>query len=130
MRISRAIFRFLLGAFFVLAGLNHFVNPAFYLRIMPPYLPWHTFLVYLSGFFEIALGLMVVIPKLTRIAAWGLIALLIAVFPANVHMAMNPNLYPDINPIILWLRLPLQAVLVAWAYWYTRPRIQQVSNAS
>ena len=130
MRISRAIFRFLLGAFFVLAGLNHFVNPAFYLRIMPPYLPWHTFLVYLSGFFEIALGLLVIVPKLTRIAAWGLIALLIAVFPANIHMAMNTNLYPDINPIILWLRLPLQAVLIAWAYWYTRPRIQQVSNAS
>ena len=130
MRISRIIFRFLFGAFFVLAGLNHFVNPAFYLRIMPPYLPWHTFLVYLSGFFEIALGLLVIVPKLTRIAAWGLIALLIAVFPANIHMAMNTNLYPDINPIILWLRLPLQAVLVAWAYWYTRPRIQQVSNAS
>ncbi len=130
MRISRIIFRFLFGALFVLGGLNHFVNPAFYLRIMPPYLPWHSFLVYLSGFFEIALGLMVVIPKLTRIAAWGLIALLIAVFPANVHMAMNANLYPDINPVILWLRLPLQAVLVAWAYWYTRPRIQQASNAS
>ena len=121
MGISRAIFRFLFGAFFVLAGLNHFVNPAFYLRIMPPYLPWHTFLVYLSGFFEIALGLLVIVPKLTRIAAWGLIALLIAVFPANIHMAMNTNLYPDINPIILWLRLPLHAVLVVWAYWYTRP---------
>ncbi len=130
MRISRTIFRFLFGALFVLAGLNHFVNPVFYLRIMPPYLPWHTFLVYLSGFFEIALGLLVIVPKLTRIAAWGLIALLIAVFPANIHMAMNTNLYPDINPIILWLRLPLQAVLIAWAYWYTRPRIQQVSNAS
>lgn len=123
MRVLKAILKYLLCVFFVVAGLNHFVNPAFYLKIMPPYLPLHHFLVYLSGFFEIALGLLILIPVWTRSAAWGLIALLIAVFPANLHMALNPELYPEINPIALWLRLPLQAVFIAWAYWFTRPEI-------
>lgn len=120
----KIILKYLLGVFFVLAGLNHFINPAFYLKSMPPYLPWHHFLVYLSGVFEIALGVLVLVPPFTRIAAWGLIALLIAVFPANIQMAINPQLYPDINPLALWLRLPLQAVFIAWAYWYTRPAAQ------
>ena len=124
MRRLKIILKYLLCVFFVLAGLNHFVNPIFYLKAMPPYLPWHPFLVYLSGFFEIALGVMVIINRFTRIAAWGLIALLIAVFPANIQMAIHPELYPDINPIALWLRLPLQAVFIAWAYWYTRPANQ------
>jgi uncharacterized membrane protein len=110
-----------LGVFFIVAGLYHFINPDFYLTIMPPYLPWHLFLVYLSGFFEIVLGGMLLVAKFMRIAAWGMIALLVAVFPANIHMATNPELYPDINPVLLWIRLPLQAVMVAWAYWHTRP---------
>ena len=121
MRKLKIILKYLLCVFFVAAGLNHFISPDFYLKIMPPYLPWHLFLVYLSGFFEVALGVLLLIPAFTRIAAWGLIALLIAVFPANIHMATNPELYSDISPLALWLRLPLQAVLIAWAYWYTRP---------
>lgn len=121
MRQLKIILKYLLCVFFVLAGLNHFINPAFYLKMMPPYLPWHLFLVYLSGFFEIALGVMLLVPALTRVAAWGLIALLVAVFPANVQMAINPQLYPDLHPLVLWLRLPLQAVFMAWAYWHTRP---------
>lgn len=87
--------------------------------MMPPYLPWPLFLVYLSGILEIILGIMVIVPKLTRIAGWGLITLLIAVFPANIHMALNPDLFPSISPIALWIRLPFQAVFIAWAYWYT-----------
>ena len=121
MRTLKIILKYLLCVFFVLAGLNHFINPAFYLKMMPPYLPWHLFLVYLSGFFEVALGVLLLVPALTRVAAWGLIALLVAVFPANVQMAINPQLYPDIHPLALWLRLPLQAVFIAWAYWHTRP---------
>jgi uncharacterized membrane protein len=124
MRRLKIILKYLLCVFFVLAGLNHFLNPAFYQKSMPPYLPWHLFLVYFSGFVEIALGVLLLAPAFTRIAAWGLIALLIAVFPANIQMAINPQLYPDINPLALWLRLPLQAVFIAWAYWYTR-RAQQ-----
>ena len=123
MRLLKIVLKYLICVFFLLAGINHFINPDFYLKIMPPYLPWHLFLVYLSGFFEIALGGMILVPALTRVAAWGLITLLIAVFPANIHMAVNPGLYPDLSPIALWLRLPLQGVLIAWAYWYTRPDV-------
>ncbi|MBA3246820.1 MAG: DoxX family membrane protein [Pyrinomonadaceae bacterium] len=119
------VLKYLLGVFFVLAGLNHFINPDFYLKIMPPYLPWHLFLIYLSGFCEIVLGVMLLIPRYTRVAAWGMIALLVAVFPANIHMAVNSELYPNIHPVALWFRLPLQAVFIAWAYWYTRRGIQQ-----
>src|SRR4051812_49124271 len=123
MRVLKIILKYLLCVFFVLAGLNHFINPAFYLKMMPPYLPSHLLLVYLSGFFEIVLGVIILVPALTRVAAWGLIVLLIAVFPANIHMAINPRLFPDINPSALWLRLPLQAVFIAWAYWFARPDI-------
>ena len=125
MRVLKIFLKYLLCVFFVLAGLNHFINPAFYLKIMPPFLPSHLLLVYLSGFFEMVLGGMILVSALTHIAAWGLIVLLIAIFPANIHMAINPQLYPEINPVVLWLRLPLQAVFIAWAYWLAQPDIQQ-----
>ena len=88
---------------------------------MPPYLPWHLLLVYLSGFFEIVLGILLLLPKVKHMAAWGLIALLVAVFPANIHMAVNHDLFPEYGAITLWLRLPLQLVLIALCYWYTLP---------
>lgn len=117
----KLVLKWLLGLLFILAGINHFVHPGFYVAIMPPYLPWHLELVYLSGLFEVVLGVLLLIPRTTVLAAWGLIALLVAVFPANLHMAMNPELFPAISPVILWSRLPLQGVFIAWAYWYTRP---------
>src|SRR5262245_45547889 len=120
MRWLRPVMRWLLALLFVLAGVNHFRDPTFYVRIMPPYLPWHLPLVYVSGACEIALGVLLVIPRTSRLAAWGLIALLVAVFPANVHMAMNPQDFPKFSPAALYVRLPLQVVLVAWAYWFTR----------
>src|SRR6187549_2287017 len=105
--------RYLLGVFFIAAGINHFVNPAFYVAIMPPYLPWQSQLVFVSGMAEVALGFLLLF---RRWAAWGLIALLVAVFPANVHMALHPELYPSISPLLLWLRMPLQPMLIAWAW--------------
>ncbi|MDT5295234.1 MAG: hypothetical protein QOJ76_2114 [Acidobacteriota bacterium] len=119
MKIAKLILKYLFALFFASAGVNHFINTAFYLKIMPPYLPWHLPLVYLSGVFEIALGVMLLMPRFTRAAGWGLIALLIAVSPANVHMAVNAELYPEYSVAALWLRLPLQLVLIAWAYSYT-----------
>jgi uncharacterized membrane protein len=119
LRKVKPILRYLLGVLFVLAGINHFINPNFYLKIMPPYLPWHLPLVYLSGLFEVALGVLLLIPKFTRLAAWGLIALLLAVFPANIHMAINHQLFPEFSPIALWLRLPLQFLFIGLCYWYT-----------
>ncbi|MGH9945193.1 MAG: DoxX family protein [Pyrinomonadaceae bacterium] len=118
--------RYLFGGLFILAGVNHFVNPEFYLRIMPPYLPWHPALVLLSGIAEIILGALLLFRRYAAFAGWGLIALLIAVFPANLHMAMHPELYPTISPLALWLRLPLQGVLIAWAYWYTRAESHEI----
>ena len=120
MRTCKLILKYLLGLLFVAAGLNHFINPDFYLKIMPPYLPWHLFLVYVSGIVEAFLGAALLIRRSARLAAWGLIALLVAVFPANIHMALNPDLYPEYNRALLWARLPVQAVLMAWVYWYTR----------
>ncbi len=113
----KIIFKYLLSFFFFAAGINHFVNPDFYIRIMPPYLPWHLELVYLSGFFEIALGLLVMIPRYTRLAGWGLIALLIAIYPANIHMAVNSHLYPEVPAAFHLIRLPLQLVFIAWVWW-------------
>ena len=120
MRFCKGLMKWLLGLLFVLAGVNHFLRPDFYTGIMPPYLPWHRELVFLSGVCEVTLGVLLVVPRFTPLAAWGLIALLIAVFPANVHMALHPTLYPEFSPLVLWLRLPLQGVLIAWAYWFTR----------
>ena len=121
MQKIKLILKYLFAVFFILAGFNHFINTAFYLRIMPPYLPWHLLLVYLSGIIEIVLGILLLIPKFTRMAAWGMIALLVAVFPANIHMAVNHELYPEYSVTPLWIRLLLQFVLIAWAYWYTLP---------
>lgn len=120
MRIVKIVLKWIFGIAFVFAGANHFIDPDFYLKIMPPYLPWHLFLVYLSGAFEIILGILLLIPRTKKLAAWGLILLLIAVFPANIHMAINPQLYPDLNPLLIYLRLPLQLVLIAWAFWFTK----------
>jgi uncharacterized membrane protein len=83
------IFRVLFAAFFVVAGVTHFTNRDFFTSIVPPYLPWPEMLVYVSGVAEMVLGVMLLVTATMRLAAWGLIALLIAVFPANIHMAMN-----------------------------------------
>ena len=110
-----------LAAFFVVAGANHFVKPDFYVGIMPPYLPAHLELVYLSGFFEILGGLGVLVPKTRVVAGRGLILLLMAVYPANIHMALHPELFPTIPVFALYARMPAQVFFVAWAYWATRP---------
>ena len=116
----KLILKWLLAIALVLAGINHFLNPAFYLRMMPPVLPAPLFLIYLSGVFEVALGILLLIPKFTRFAALGLLVLLVAVFPANLYMALNTELFPEFSPSALYMRLPFQLVLIAWAFWYTR----------
>lgn len=113
----KTILRWLFALIFVAAGILHFVRSDVFVRIVPPFLPFALFLVYLSGIFELVLGVMLLIPKYTRRAAWSLIALLIAVFPANIYMTLNPQLFPDVSPVLLYLRLPFQFVLIAWAYW-------------
>ena len=118
---TKIVARYLLGLLFIAAGLNHFWHTAFYMAMMPPYLPWHLALVCFSGLAEIALGALVLFKRWQGVAGWALIALCVAVFPANLYMALNPALFSQFTPAGLWLRLPLQAVVIVWAYWATRP---------
>jgi uncharacterized membrane protein len=121
MQKVKLVLKILMAAFYIYAGVRHFRYPAFYLRMMPPYLPAHEWLNYISGAAEIILGLLLLVPRWSRWAAWGVIALLVAVFPANMQMALHPEQFTEFRPVFLYLRLPLQLVLIAWAYWHTRP---------
>lgn len=111
---------YLMSAIYTLAGILHFVKPRMYLKIMPPYMPAPLFLVYFSGVAEIAGGLGLLIEPLRAAAAWGIIALLIAVFPANVYMYQKGGAAFRIPQWVVVCRLPLQLVLIAWAYWHTK----------
>jgi uncharacterized membrane protein len=114
-----------ISLFFIVAGILHFVMPYFYLRMIPPPWPFPLVLVYLSGALEIALGALFFLPESRRVAAWGLIALLVAVFPANVHIALHPEIFPHlIPPSIYWARLPLQLVFIVWIWRVARLRPQ------
>ena len=121
--LGRKIGLCLLSFFFVFAGVMHFADAEFFVDIMPPYLPLHLELVYLSGVFEIALGLLV-LPVATRsMAGFGLIAMLIGVYPANIQMAVNPEAYVEAGTSMgfIYGRLPFQFLFMYWAWWATRP---------
>jgi uncharacterized membrane protein len=96
---------------------------------MPPYIPWHLAMVQISGVCEILGGIGLLIPPVRRAAAWGLVALLIAVFPANIYMVTDPVAAGagSLSPLVLWGRLPLQLVFIAWVLWATRPAIVPVN---
>lgn len=122
----KQVLLWLMAAFYIYAGFNHLVNPEFYLAIMPPNLPEPEWLNVISGLAEIVLGVYLLEPRTRVLAAWGIIALLIAVFPANLYVATQnvglPGGEPGTgNATLNWVRLPFQALLVAWAWWYTRP---------
>lgn len=110
----------MMSLIYIIAGTNHFIHPLFYKKIMPPFIPWHMAVIYVSGITEILLGILL-IPVLTRrVAAWGIIILLVAIFPANINMMLN---YLNEKNPSLWitlLRLPLQFVLIWWAYIFTK----------
>jgi len=111
----------LLSLFFTYAGIDHLVSPDFYVSIMPPWIPWHLELVYISGVFEVMGGVGVLMPRFRAMAGAGLVALLIAVYPANLHMAFNPHLFPSIPLAALYVRLALQFLAFYWAWTVTRP---------
>ena len=118
MKRLRPALRWVLAVFFVAAGANHFRSPALYLGMMPPWLPWPVVLNAVAGVAEILGGLGLLYAPTRRLAGCGLIALLVAVFPANVHVALQgrmPGL--DVSPLTLWLRLPFQALFIAWVWW-------------
>ncbi|MEO1982501.1 MAG: DoxX family protein [Fuerstiella sp.] len=120
MTALKKVSKCILAIFMIGAGTMHFVRPDFYVKIMPPYLPFHYELVLLSGVCEVLLGLLLVVPRCSRMAAVGVVVLLIAVFPANIHVYQHQELIPG-SPVKHQLRLPLQAVLILWAWWHTKP---------
>ncbi len=113
---------YLFGVLYIIAGILHFINPEFYLQLMPPIIPlsWHLSLINVSGIAEIFLGIGLIIPSTRKISAYGIVALLIAVFPANIYMAFNYELLHemDVSPLFaIAVRLPLQFVLIGIANW-------------
>lgn len=123
MRYFKTFSKWVLALFFVTAGVGHFVNEPFFLKIMPDYIPQvlHRPAVIVSGICEVALGLLLLVPPTSRLAAWGLIALLVAVFPANIYAFQHSEELFGVSRAQHFIRLPLQGVLIAWAWWYTRP---------
>jgi uncharacterized membrane protein len=111
---------YLIGGLYIVAGLAHFLATSTYMRIMPSYLPAPHRLVFISGLAEIAGGLGLLYAPTRRAAAWGIILLLIAVWPANLWMAQHPQLFPNVPVWAAWLRLPLQLPLIYWAWQHTR----------
>ena len=109
---------YIMSFFYIQIGIKHFTDPIWFMRIMPPYLPLHKELVYISGGFEIILGLMLLFSKTRYIACCGLILLLIAVFPANIYLAQTNGAAMDVSPIVAWGRLPFQIIFIAIAYWH------------
>lgn len=114
--VSRIVMAFLYTA----AGIIHFVHPEFYLRIMPPYLPAPVALVYLSGVAEILLGLLLLPRRTAPLAARGVMAMLVVFLIVHVHMVIHPGDFPTVPVWVLWLRLPLQGLLILWAWWHSR----------
>jgi uncharacterized membrane protein len=109
---------------YLAAGCNHFYNPASYLRIIPDYLPFPQTLNYLAGIFEIFFALLLIIPKTRKLAAWGIILMLIAFLPVHISMIGDAPLHLGklyVSPLMAWIRLVvLQPLLILWAWWYTR----------
>ena len=112
-----------MSIFYICVGAKHFIDPAWFVQIMPPYLPFHYEAVYLSGFLEILFGLMLLFPKTRCYAAWGLVLLLIAVYPANIYLAFNERAQNTLEISAFaasWVRLPIQFVFIALAYWHSK----------
>lgn len=131
-KVGRRIGLIALALFFIISGANHFFNQPFYLRMMPGYLPAHKLLVQLSGLLEMAGGIGVLVPETQSLAGYGLVALLVAVFPANVEMAIHPDRFVA-SGFPLWglyARLPLQIPIILWAYWATRPEGSRTAQHS
>jgi uncharacterized membrane protein len=110
---------YLMALIYVVAGLNHFSSPKLYEKIMPPYFPKPKLLNLISGFAEVVLGIALLIPMASGYAAWGTIALLIAIFPTHVYMYQNDKAGMRLPKFVLLLRMPLQLGLIYWAYMYT-----------
>lgn len=106
-------------AWFMVGGITHFTNPQFFVSIMPAYIGYHLELVYISGVFEVLGALGILLPRFRRLAGLGLILLVLCVSPANIHMWLNPHLFPDVPEVFLSIRLVIQILLLALIWWST-----------
>ena len=109
-----------MSSFYILVGIDHFLRPGWYAQIVPPVLPYKFELVYISGIFEILFGGLLLIPSMRYFAGWGLILLLIAVYPANIYLALTNGAAMGTTPLIAWGRLPFQFVFIGLAYWHSK----------
>ena len=109
-----------MSLFYIIAGINHFLNLEWYMKIMPPNLSFHKELIYISGLLEIIFGILLIFENTRLFAGWGLILLLIAIFPANVYSAQTGGEAMGTSATVAWGRLPLQAVFIALAYWHSK----------
>ena len=109
-----------MGIFYISIGFSHFTSPIWYVQIVAPYLPYKLELVYISGLFEILFGGMLLFKKTRFLAGWGLILLLIAVYPANIYLAQTNGAAMNTTPLIAWGRLPVQFIFVGLAYWHSK----------
>ena len=128
----RVVVRWVFSLSLIAVGVSHFTDPEPFVEIMPPPLaPWALELVYWSGVFEILGGVGLLVERTRRLAGWGVLALLVAVYPANIYMAVEgvgfAGLEPD--PVALWLRLPLQFVFMAVTWWVSRPESDERKSA-
>lgn len=117
-QLVKRIGRYGLAWLFVSTAVMHLVRPAPFVRIVPPYFPHALALVYMTGIAEALGALAFLAPRSRRLGSLGLIALLIAVFPANINMALHPERFRDIaTPLFFWFRLPVQLVFIVWTAW-------------
>ena len=117
------------GITFIFIGATHFLMPGKYLEMMPPFIPAPLAMVYVSGFFEILGGIGLIVPWTKRVSAYGLIALLLAVFPANVYVALNNIQLGGFmsDSFYQWLRLPLQFVLIGWVLFVSKTKEEKIA---
>ena len=120
MYLLKEISVFIMSFFYIYVGIRHFYVPDFFLQIMPPYLPYHLELVYISGAFEIILGFLLIIKYTREYAAYGIIILLVAVFPANIYLAETNGDAMGVSPELAWGRLPIQLIFIGLAYWHSK----------
>ena len=110
----------IMSCFYINVGVKHFVEPEWFLQIMPPTFPHHYLAVYISGFFELLFGFLLIIPKTRFVAGWGIIFVMITVFPANLYLAVNDGTVMGISKELAWGRLPFQYVFIGLAYWHAK----------
>ncbi|BDA69055.1 hypothetical protein CAL7716_032210 [Calothrix sp. PCC 7716] len=114
----------------VVVGILHFTHTGGFEKIIPDFLPYHLPLVYGSGFLEVLAGVGLLIPSVSRFAARFLVVFYIVIFPANLYQALNNIEVAGLphDPPLIWLRFPFLALIVTWAWWFTRENINEVSQ--